>query len=189
MSTRSVPTTVTITREQIESGIDDFTTREQAVAFVRRAGLPIPTAPPEMNYIQDEWDAMVRRAGGICNVPFPLLGDYLDKWTGVVSFARWKEAEVDIEATLALEIRDHIKKQLYLVQTGTNREMRDAAVYAEPLYIQWNLLYTKAFIEYKAVRQLREGYEMRVNAISREITRRNSDQFDTRRTINRGNQA
>jgi hypothetical protein len=186
---RSEPTTVSITRDQIENGIHDFTTKEQALAFVRRAGLPIPTAPPEMNYIQDEWDSLVRRAGGICNVPFAMLGDFLDRWTGVVSFARWLEAEADIESTLSLEIRDHIKKQLYLVQTGTNREMRDAAVYAEPLYIEWNLKYTTAFMNYKAVRQLREGYEMRVNAISREITRRGNDNLDTRRTVNRGNQA
>ena len=39
---------------------------------------------------------------------------------------------------------------------------------------------------YMATKALREGYEIRANAISREITRRGHDVMDSRRGFNRG---
>lgn len=183
------PTPVTITREQIEQGIEDFIDKEKAINNLKRVGLPIPTRPVDMESVQHEWDALVKRSGGIGNVPFEKLGDFLDRWTAVVSYARWLEAMADVDQTVALEIRDHIKKQLYLIQSGSNRELRDAAVYAEPKYIEWELKYTTAVAHYKLIKQLREGYEHRCNAVSREITRRVNDVMSTQRAINRGQNA
>lgn len=176
-------------RSEIEQGVKAFIVRETTNAKLKKAGLPIPSRPPERAEgldIFSEWEALKARYGGIANIPYPELGDYLDRWTMLVSYARWVEAVADIDQTTAREIRDHVKKQLYVLQEG-NREMRDALVYTEKLYLEWEKQYLENLSVYIATQALREGYERRADAISREITRRGSDVMDVRRGINRGN--
>jgi len=176
-------------REDVEKVINEFAVREVTMAKIRKAGLPIPPKPDDaVNGVDlfTEWENMKRRYGGVANIPYHELGDFLDRWTQMVSYSRWVEAVADIDQATAREIRDTIKKQLYTLQEGT-REIRDAKVYTEPLYLEWEQRYVESLSMYTSVRALREGYEHRVNAISREITRRGSDNLDTRRNLNRGN--
>lgn len=174
-------------RQEIERGIQEMTVRELTMAKLKRAGLPIPPRPADTGRdIFTEWENLKARWGGVANIPFAELGDFLDRWSGMVAYARWVEAVADIDASTAREIRDTVKKQLYLLQEG-NRENRDAAVYAEPLFIEWQNKYIEADTMYKTVKGLREGYEYRLNSISREITRRGSDVTNTQLAANRGN--
>lgn len=178
-------------RQEIERGVSQYITREVTMNKIRRAGLPVPPKPEDATNGTDlfsEWDALRRRYGGTANIPYNELGDFLDRWTAMIAYARWVEAVADIDRATAEEIRDTVKKQLYTIQEG-NREMRDASVYTEPLFIEWERKYTEALSMYTATRALREGYEHRAAAISREITRRGDDLQDTRRGINRGLQA
>lgn len=181
----------TITRQHIEQGIENFTSRESTKSKIAKAGLPVPPKPEDaVNGVNlfTEWEQMKRRYGGVANVPFSELGDFLDRWTTMISYARYCEALADIDQATAREIRDTIKKQLYTIQEGS-RELRDAAVHTEPVYIEWEQTYTQNLATFITFRALREGYEHRANAISREITRRGNDNLDTRRQLNRGNLA
>jgi hypothetical protein len=175
-------------RQQIEQEISNYTVRETTMAKINKAGLPIPTKPEELAEginIFTEWEQMKKNYGGIANVPFPTLGEYLDKWTSVVAYARWVEAIADIDQATAREIRDTIKKQLYTLQEG-GRELREAMIHIEPLCREWEQKYTENLSMLIAVKALREGYEKRADAISREITRRTGDALDSRRLDNRG---
>lgn len=175
-------------RQEIEREVKNYTVRELTKAKIEKAGLPIPSKPEElakgMN-IFTEWENMLKNYGGIANVPFSVLGEYLDKWTSVIAYARWVEAIADIDQATAREIRDTIKKQLYVIQEGS-RELREAMVHTEPLYREWEQKYTESLSMMIAVKALREGYEKRAEAISREITRRLNDVLDSKKTDNRG---
>lgn len=174
-------------RERIVAGIAAMTSKEAWQARLKRAGLPVPPKPKdavEGVNLFSEWEELRNRYGGVSNIPYGELGDFLDRWSAMISYARWVEAVADIEQATAREIRDTIKKQLYTLQDGS-REVRDALVHMEPLYQEWEAKYTETLTSYIAIKALREGYEHRVNAISREITRRGSDETDTRRAANR----
>jgi hypothetical protein len=173
-------------RHEIEQEIKQYQVREQTKANQEKAGLPIPPKPDNAENLYIEWENIKKKYGGMANIPFSELGDFLDRWTGLVSYARWVEAIADIDLATAREIRDTIKKQLYTLQEG-GREIRDALVHNEPLYREWEKKFTEANAMYIATKALREGYEVRANAISREITRRTMDMQDNRRAINRGN--
>lgn len=172
-------------KSRIEQGVKEFTVREATKSNMAKAGLPVPPQPDNSELLYAEWENVKKKYGSVANIPFNELGSFLDKWTGLVSYARWVEAIADIDTSTAREIRDTIKKQLYTIQEG-GRELRDAKVATEPLYIEWERKFTESSSMYTATRALREGYEIRANAISREITRRGNDMNDTRRTINRG---
>lgn len=178
-------------REDIENGIEKLEVYKKTQDKLKRAGLIIPSKPKEAVEGMDlftEWEDMKRKYGGVANIPFNELGNYLDKWSAMIAYARWTEAVADIDQQSAREIRDTIQKQLYTVQDG-GRELRAASVATEPLYIKWEQEYTEKLALFIAVKGLREGYEQRANSISREITRRGNDMTDGRRVINRGNNA
>lgn len=172
-------------RAEIEREIEIYKTREIAISKIKKAGLPIPTNPEDHGIIK-EWEDLKKQFGGINNIPFHYLGEFLDRWTQMLSYARWVEAVADIELTTAEEIRNTIKKQLYTLMDGP-REMKDASVYHEPLYVEWEKKYLEAATTLTLIKALRESYEYKVNAISREITRRGDDVVDIRKGINRGN--
>lgn len=174
-------------REQIQKEVDDYAVRAETMNKLKQAGLPIPKATAFGDSdIFDEWDNLKKTYGGVSNIPFNTLGDFLDKWTGIISYARWVEAIADMDLTTSREIRDTIKKQLYTIQDG-GRELRDASVHIDPMFVEYEKKFVADSAMYTATRALREGYEYRANSISREITRRGSDVMDGRRSGNRGN--
>lgn len=175
-------------REQIEAGIEQFQVREVTKAKMRKAGLPTPVQPENSESLYNEWESIKKRFGGVANIPHTELGSFLDKWTGLVSYARWIEAVADIDLTTSREIRDTVKQQLYTLHDG-GREIRAAKVHTETIYTDWEKKFTEDQAMYTATRALREGYEYRANAISREITRRGDDFHSNRRSINRGMQS
>lgn len=178
-------------RQKIEKGIGDFITRETTMQKIKRAGLPVPPKPEDAVNGTDlfqEWESVRKKYGSISNIPYRELGEFLDRWSAMVSYSRWCEAIADIDRATAEEIRDTVKKQLYIIQEGS-REMKDASVYKEEIFLNWQIKHGENSAMYTMVRALREGYESRLNAISREITRRGSDFEDTRRSINKGVQA
>lgn len=175
-------------RTEIHSEVEQYAVREVTMAKIKKSGLPLPTKPEEKAEGVDiftEWESMKTNYGGIANIPFHILGSYLDEWTSMVAYSRWVEAIADIDQATAREIRDTVKKQLYTIQDG-GRELRDALVHTESLYREWEQKYVESLTMLLAVRGLREGYEYRMNAVSREITRRSGDLTDARRNDNRG---
>ena len=182
---------MTMTRDDIEKGIEELEVFKKTADKLKRAGLIIPQKPQDAVQGIDlfaEWERMKRQYGGVANIPFAELGEFLDRWTAMIAYARWTEAIADIDQQSSREIRDTVQKQLYTVQDG-GREIRAAMVATEPIYIKWENEFTEKIALFTAIRGLREGYEQRANAISREITRRGNDQLDTRRMVNRGNNA
>lgn len=177
-----------MTRNEIENGIEKMVQSSKVATKLNLAGLPIPHKPSSLDSkvnIFAEWEIIKKNYGGIGNIPFEELGNYLDKWTALVSYARWSEAIADIKQTASREIRDTVEKQLYTLQDG-GRELRAASVQTEPLYIEWENKFIEDNTYYTSIRGLREAYEYRANAISREITRRASEVDNTRRSLNRG---
>lgn len=175
-------------RDQILNSIQSMSVQADVNAKLQQVGLCVPPTPTDVTQHSNlyvEWDALVRQCGGLGNVPFDKLGDYLDRWAGLSAYARWAEASADIQRTIATEMRDTVKKQLYLLQDG-NREMRDASVFVEPIFLHWEGKFLEYTTLYTAMKSLREGYEKRADAISREITRRTADVTDVRRGANRG---
>lgn len=172
-------------RTDIVAEIQAYQVREEVKAKHIKAGLPIPMKPANSDDAYTEWENVKKKNGGIANIPFASLGDFLDKWTGLVSYARWVEAIADIDTATAREIRDTVRNQLYTLGSG-GREIRAAEVTIEPLYREWERKFTESLAMYTATKALREGYEIRANAISREITRRGNDMTDDRRGMNRG---
>lgn len=178
-------------RQSIIKGIEQFQVRKITQSKLVKAGLFTPVKPADAVNNKDlfaEWERMKQNFGGIANIPFHELGEYLDRWTQMIAYARWVEAVADIDQATAREIRDTVRKQLYTIQEG-GREMKDAAVCIEPTYIELEQRYMETLATYTAIRALREGYEQRASAISREITRRSNDLVDSRRAINRGQTA
>lgn len=175
-------------REQISEDISKLEIMRKTQDKLKRAGLTIPPKPTECAEgvnIYSEWDNLKRRFGGVANIPFTELGDFLDRFSSLIAYARWTEAVADMDQQSAREIRDTINKQLYTIQDGS-RELRSAMVTVDPLYVEWENNYIEKFALYTAVKGLREGYEGRANALSREITRRSATMGDTIRSSNRG---
>src|SRR5690606_7291568 len=109
-------------REQIKEGIEQFAIRKETKSKLKKAGLPIPPKPEDVVEGRDiftEWENVKKKYGGISNIPFNELGDFLDRWAGLASYARWVEAVADIDQTTSREIRDTVKKQLYTIQEGS----------------------------------------------------------------------
>jgi hypothetical protein len=177
-----------MTRSDIESGIEKMIQSSKVAAKLQVAGLPIPKKPQCLSNnvtLFEEWEKLKKTYGGIGNIPFDELGDFLDKWTAVISYSRWIEAISDIKQLTSREIRDTVEKQLYTLQEG-GREIRAASVHTEELFIQWENRYLEDSTYYLSVRGLRESYEYRANSISREITRRASEAEGSKRSYNRG---
>ncbi len=177
-----------MTRSEIEHGIEKMVQSSRVSAKLQTAGLPLPSKPASTESrinIFEEWETLKKSYGGVGNIPFEDLGNYLDKWTELVSYARWTEAIADIRQTTSKEIRDTVEKQLYTIQDG-GRELRAASVQTEPIYIEWENKYIEDNTYYTSIKGLREAYEYRANAISREITRRASEVDSVRRSYNRG---
>lgn len=175
-------------KDKIIEGIEAMKVFDSTRSKVERAGLIIPEKPLDANNktnLFTEWTQMKSKYGGIGNIPFNELGEFLDRWTALISYTRWVEAVADIEQQSAREIRDTVKKQLYVNQDG-NREMKDALVHTDDTFISLEKDYNEKLALYVAIKGLREGYETRSNAISREITRRTQDTGDLRRGGNRG---
>lgn len=156
-------------------------------AKIRKAGIFIPPKPVDVinqNNLFNEWEQLKRKFGGISGIPFELLGEFLDRWTQMISYTRYAEAIADVDCSTARELRDTVKKQLYVIKDGS-RELRDAKVYADDIYITLEKDYTEKYALYVVIKALREGYEQRSNAISREITRRLNEVNDQKRSMNR----
>lgn len=178
-------------RQNIQGDIDRYSTKVIAENKITKMGLPMPPKPPDAQgdaNIFDEWEGVKSSYGGMANIPFNVLGDFLDRWTGLTVYARWVESVADIDQATAREIKETVKKRLYAVQEGS-REIKDAKVFTEEIYNEWHFKYTEKLTSYITIKALREGYELRMNAISREITRRLGDVSDIRRATNRGNGA
>lgn len=175
-------------KEDIHGFIAKMNVFEETSSKLSKAGLIIPDKPVDaikaVNLFK-EWDNMKARYGGIANIPFVELGDFLDRWTALISYTRWVEAVSDVEQQTAGELRSIVGKQLYTTQTG-NREMRDALVYVDKTYLDLEKDYNEKLALYKQIKALREGYETRANAISREISRRSASEIELRRGVNRG---
>lgn len=181
-----------MTRRDIQTHAEEMAeAKNNALRKIKKAKLLRPNAPDvelEGNELDKEWTKIKRAYGGLSNIPFSELGAFLDKWTELIAYTRWVEAVADLDQASAREIRDTVKKQLYVLQDG-GREIRDAKTHIEPLYIEWEKKYNESLVTMIAIKGLREGYEQRANALSREITRRTNDVVDQRRQMNRGQQA
>jgi hypothetical protein len=167
-----------MTREDIEKNIDNILISKESLIKIKKAGFPIPEKPSQCENLFNEWNTLKLKYGGISNIPYSELGEYLDKWASVISYTRWVEANSDIICSNSREIKDMVKKQLYTLQDGS-REMKDALVYCDELYIKWENKYLEDLSLYTMLKALREGYEQRMIAISREITRRGDDFKDS----------
>lgn len=161
-----------MTREEIQANLDNFKVFNTTIEKIKKAKLLIPTKPTFTDGdLFQEWEELKRKYGGIANIPYEELGEFLDKWTAFIAYARWCEAIADLEAQTAKEARDTVKNQLYVLQDGS-REMKAAQVATEELYLKLEKEYVEKQALYIALKGLREGYEQRATAISREITRR-----------------
>lgn len=175
-----------MTREDIQKGISELDINKKVSDRIKRAGLGVPQRPLETLEgvsIDSEWDNMKKRYGGISNMPYNEIGEFLSKWAETISYTRWCEAAADIESQTAREIKDRVENQLYTLQDG-GRELRSASVTTEPLYIKCANEYLEKSTLYTAIKGLREAYEARLNAVSRELTRRTTDIDTTRRNLN-----
>ena len=107
-------------------------------ALIReRLKLPLPKKIKEEDTIFTDWENIKNQYKGIGNIPFELLGEYLDRWSNLTTYTRWLESLADIKLTTTREIRDTVKKQLYTLQEGS-RELRDAMVHTEELFIEFS---------------------------------------------------
>ncbi|BAU28229.1 hypothetical protein DFP93_101306 [Aneurinibacillus soli] len=174
-----------MSRQEIENHLATWDVRKEVVERIKRSGLPIPLKPTEPEAMSTEWNEMNQQHGGLSNIPFDELGNFLGKWDALTAYARYVEAVADLEQTAIKERKDHVKSQLYVLSEGT-REIRYASCQSDPLYVGLQHKFEIAEATYTAMRALREGYEGKVNVISREITRRGNELQGTRLSSNRG---
>lgn len=173
--------------KEIVDKVKGYDFQAKALTKAKSVGLIIPPKPYEVIEgvnIVTEWNNIKKKYGDISKVPFGKLGEYLDKWTEMISYIRWIEAAADLEYQSSREIKEMMKKQIYTLQEG-GRELRDALVYIDEEFVKVNERFIENQANYIAVKGLREGYEQRANAISREITRRGQDMTDGTRASNR----
>lgn len=174
-----------MSRQQIENHLATWDVRKEVLERIKRAGLPIPQKPTEPEVMSEEWDRMNQQHGGLSSIPFHELGNFLGKWEALAAYARYVEAVADLERTALKERKDHVKSRLYVLSEGT-REIRYALCQSDPLYVDLQHRYEFADATFTVARSLREGYEGKVSAISREITRRGNEASGTGISSNRG---
>jgi hypothetical protein len=173
-------------RTAIKNGINEMIEKGKVVEKFKVAGLPVPKKPKTMDNVVDifdEWENLKNNYGGTSNIPFNEIGEYLDKWTNLIAYTRWLEAISDIKQSSAREIKNTVEKQLYVIQDG-GRELRAASVATEPLFIEWENKYIEDNSYHTLLKGLREGYEYRLNAVSREISRRTAEINNSGRSYN-----
>ena len=142
-------------------------------------GLPVPERVANAESLYAEWDTLKSQWGGVGNIPHDKLGDFLDKWSQLIAYAKWVEASADIRQAKSREARDTLKTMLFAEFDGS-REIRASLVMNDPDFIRLEIEYTTELTRLLAVRALREGYESRYASISREISRRTGE-FSTMR--------
>jgi hypothetical protein len=174
-----------MTDEQIKQELENLKFLDFTLSKIKKAGMCIPERPNDNQNLFKEWETLKRKHRSMSNIPFEELGEFLDRWTSLISYTRWVESVADLEQQSTKEVRDMVKKQLYVNKDG-NREMKDALVHIDPIYKDIEKKYIEKLSLYTSIRGLREGYETRSNAISREISRRTQEIQDLRRGANRG---
>lgn len=137
--------------------------------------------------VESDWDEIRTKFGGISNVPYAMLGDYLDKFNSALGFAYYCLAIADTES-IALKTRlDFVKDQLFLTMpTMSNKDTQYAMVLSEPEVIKMTAEYTKEYGKWKILAAIVNSYERKAEAISREITRRGAEASLSNRASNVG---
>lgn len=175
--------------EDAVAKIQKFAGQAQAEAKRRQLRLPKPPEPDpivdnttgEIISIFQKWSSLRKRYGSVANIPNWELADYLDQWAELLAYARYQEAITDIDAGTLQEIRDRLYDQVYISEEG-GRELRAALAGADAMFVEYSEKFTEAVVHNKLVRSLRESYEYRYNAVSREISRRQGDTNTTKRS-------
>ena len=83
-----------MSREQIEKEIAELEVFKKTQDKLKRAGLIIPPKPRDAVEGIDlftEWENMKKKYGGVANIPFTELGEFLDRWTAMIAYARWQK--------------------------------------------------------------------------------------------------
>jgi hypothetical protein len=164
-----------VQKNEMDSWLIKFQDRTELNKRFDETGLIVPPKPVEAtgvnNTVFEEWAKILKKHGGLSNIPFEVLGEYLERWTNLSSYARYHEAQADISHTTARELRDTYKKQLYVLGDGS-RELRDAQVYTDTKYLELQKQFLDSYAYWTLVKNLRESYELKTAAVSREITRR-----------------
>lgn len=141
---------------------------------IQKAGLSRPHRPA-MD-VESEWDEVKTKFGGISNVPYTLLGDYLDKFNSALGFAYYCQGIADYES-IAMKTRLEFVKELMFLSKPvmSNKDTQYALVMNEPEVIKLTAEYTKEYGKWKIISAMVNSYERKAEAISREITRRGSE--------------
>lgn len=182
---------VQLNHEAVEK-IQQYATSAEAEAERKKLRLPKPPEPDpirddhtgEIISIFQKWSQLRKRHGGVANIPYHELADYLDQWAELLAYVRFQEAIQDIDCGAYMEIRDRLYDQVYISEDG-GRELRAALAGAHELYVEYSKKFTEAQVALKLTQSLRQSYEYRYYAVSREISRRQGDMSQTKRSQGR----
>ncbi len=164
----------------IRKEIENFNQTKSIVNIILKAGIPIPNKV-DID-LEDEWGAVKNKYNGLSNIPSPLLGEYLDKFSTILGYAYYCQAIADYESMSLKTQKEFAKEKLFLIQpTMSNKDTQVALVHNEPLYCELTEKYLIEYGKWRIITALVNSYERKTEAISREITRRGNEiNFDNR---------
>lgn len=169
------------TRDRLKAAL------QEGKQVLKQNGLAKPVGPSmDAKLIIEEWDQLKFDYQSINRIPFHLLGEFLLKWSSLTSNTRFLESVYEVEFLAHQKIFDANRKQIFNGMEVKGREAKEAAATETEIYISNLENLIRAQSRFELVKGIRFSYEIITNAISREITRRNSDQESNARGGSRG---
>jgi hypothetical protein len=168
-----------MTESDIQAYLSSLDVNKEVRNALAKTGLPINTKSVDSEALNSKWAAIRKKYGSINEVPFALLGSMLDAWTDLLSYSMWAVAVSDIELRTTSELKSTVKNQLFFLAPSSSREMKTAWVCCHPIYTDLVHKELNAQAVYLSLKSLSDGYQYKVNAISREITRKGIERTQT----------
>ena len=154
----------------VEETIADFQSKEEAIALVRKAKLPVPKRPINA----DGEEIHPRLPFDLPHTTTDKLGRLLGQFTSLADYASVAAAEADIELSVAEHVYEYVKSTVRLSKTGTVQDKSDKTT-IDPQVKAAAQNYYRALALSKLTTQILRACERDLATISREISRRGQD--------------
>lgn len=133
------------------------------VQSMKQKGLPLPKKPKSD---EPEWP------DDISSAPDPLLGKLLGYYAAVVAWSHMHLAQLDVRRTMTHEAEKTEKLIQQLQAEGRTQKEREAEALTSEEVAARQLIHHKRMMEWKLANAIHQGLEAKYKAVSREISRR-----------------
>jgi len=160
----------TLTQQTIAT----FSVRDEAIAAVKKARLPIPKRPTDA----EGTPIVPKLPQELANATGMMLARLMSQYTGLADYAGYATALADIDLSTATHVYEHVLAKVRLQKTGSVQERTDKAL-TDPRVRSAARHYYSAEALAKLTNALSRSYERDLATVSREVTRRGQEEKRT----------